>query len=126
MGAHLPRASEPAGLVDRRSESKRRDRADARHTHQATADFLLADNFEDLLGPPGEFAQHRGKDCKQGLNERQHDGIGSGQLPNAIGEGCSSRLTELDTGFAQDRPYNVLDRPHLVEDRSAHNQKRAP
>ena len=68
MRAYISRAAEPIRTIDRRTEGKRRDRANAGNAHQPAADRLRADDIENLLGQAGEFPQHRGEDRQQRLD----------------------------------------------------------
>src|ERR1700741_3516643 len=126
MVSYLSRASETIRTVDCRAKCQRGNRTYTWNSHQATADLLRTDNVENLLGQTGEFTQHRGEDRQQRFDERHYQGVGAGQFADAIGKVGSGRRPELNASFPQDRPHDVLDRAHLVENRAAGDQKRTP
>ena len=53
MGADIPRFLEPFWPVNRRPESERRQRTDARRTHQPSADRFAPNDDQHLL--PNDF-----------------------------------------------------------------------
>src|SRR5271169_6149040 len=59
MRPNVPRASKTVRSINCRPKGKRRYRSNAGRTHQSLADFLLADNVEDMAGQASELAQHR-------------------------------------------------------------------
>jgi hypothetical protein len=107
-------------------EGERGDRSDARHAHQPPADLLPADDVEHLLRQTTELVQHRGEDRKERLDERHHQPIIAGKVMHSLGEGRAVWRAEFDAAFPQHRPHHVLDRSHLVQNRAAGDQERAP
>lgn len=63
---------------------------------------------------------------QQRLDEFHRQGIVTGEGAYASGKGRAARRAEFEAGLPQQCPHHVLDRSHLVQDREARHQQRAP
>src|SRR3974390_3722863 len=68
MCAHVPRFLESFRLINRRPESKSRQRTDARRAHQPSTDRFRPNDDERLLRQSGELVQHSAEDLKERLH----------------------------------------------------------
>src|SRR3546814_9155434 len=50
----------------------------------------------------------------------------AGELVDPGGKDLAPRRAELEAGFAQRRPHHVLERAHLVQNRTPRHQERSP
>ena len=126
MSADSSRSVEPFRGVDCRPERQGRERANARGAHHQPADWFVPDNVEGPFGQLGELAQHRDENLQQRLDRPREAFFAGDQIAGVSNEVFSARGSELQAGFAQDSANHVLDRPHLVENRAARHEKRAP
>src|SRR3546814_2602806 len=67
-----------------------------------------------------------GEDRKQRLDQSHHVGVVAGELVDPGGKDLAPRRAELEAGFAQRRPHHVLERAHLVQNRTPRHQERSP
>src|SRR5664280_87581 len=102
MSAHIPRLLESFWLVDRRPESQRRHRTDARRAHQSSADRFVPDDDEHLLGQPGELAQHRGEDFEQRIDHHRQALLSSDKFAGANNEVLARGSSKFQAGLSKD------------------------
>ena len=120
-GTDIPRSPEPPGIVDRRHERQRHDRAHAGHGHQEAAYRVFAGQLTDQLLQPCQLAAQSLTRTKDRLGRRFQHRVACDQLPDTGLVAALRDLAQLQAEVAE----HAAQRELHVDERVLHGLARA-